>query len=353
MRSTKNTGEKGAAIKSGAVWGTTRLGALLVILLSIKVIYFEDMQLWLALYFSVLAGHYVLSFYAVKSQISSLLSTWAGFIAILGTVLITIAVFVEAQGVIMFSFALHFGLSEAYSKRVQDPTALPQKNRAGRWFIGMHIALNALIFLTAFWHNFRFFGPRDNIVIEQKYYQDCLVLMVCALIGYLIMFFGFHKSVFKEKLNTRSVFNYLVPEIVYIALIPFFRHYDINYAAGVFYHLVFWLFAPVLKQNFVFRSGTKAYARTTILVTLAFFVFTPYLVDFYLEESKTNLRFILGYRIDWADFLVLFGLFHIHLSVLFSELNPEWVERLKLRLQESRPIFRSAPIVRSSKEIHN
>ena len=137
--------------------------------------------------------------------------------------------------------------------------------------------------------------------------------------------------------------NYILPEIGYFALIPVFRLNDIGYSAGIFYHLLFWIIAPALARYSRSKQIPFNYLATTFVLTGLIFLGTPYAkVHFFSEPTATGFALVSNSRLVWEKNLVYFGILHINLSFLFSNLNPAWLNRINNNILHSAKIFTRA-----------
>lgn len=311
------------------VWGGTRVIALLLILLSIYVTFPDPYKLlaWDSTFYAVLVGHYILAAYYARRRIGEFISRPNSSLYILVLVAITLWLYSINWVTVFFIFAVHFGLSEAYSKRIQDPDYLPGEDRVAKIFVFNHFALNCAIFLAAFWHTFNYAHGALKKLSDPIFFNIIVLLIAMMMMVQVYLLLMRHSTVFKKEFSLVNFSSYLVPELLYISLIPFFREREIFFSAGIFYHLAFWFLAPLTGMIKMSSYGAMLrYLFVTVVVTGGLLLLTPFMTT--IEWSflyNINESVIQDRRIFWLQFTTVFGHMHIYTSFFSSSLNPSWL----------------------------
>lgn len=195
--------------------------------------------------------------------------------------------------------------------------------------------------MAAFWHHFDRYEDIFVVMSRPLVYKALLVALGAACAYYIYLFTTKHEEIFGKKINFQNAIVYMLPELMYLALVPVLREYKVSYAAGVFYHLIFWFFAPMKglylsrlaaadqpnsRLRSLLNNNLVRYLAMTVAVTGLFFIFSPVMSkmdwSFLFSDSKLVLN---QRRINWLEYVSYFGLLHINLSFLFSNLNPKWI----------------------------
>jgi hypothetical protein len=258
---------------------------------------------WFSLFYAILFAHYVFAAYAGRRRFREFAARkgWAAAAALCG--LLPVLLYLGVPKLIKVYFGFHFASSEAYAMR--------SSARAGRsepwerWTRGFQFALTFLAFCLVF---------RVRLPVPLSFLQ---IAAIAAGGAYAVaLWFSRARATRAERMAD------LVPDFTWLAagLKPASWFLGGNWNAGIFYHLIEWMFLPFLRSE---ESAFPALSRETAAMAAtaaAFFSVSPVVLARFMPEPIAS-----GL---WREQAILWGYVHITLSLVVSEANPPWINRL-------------------------
>lgn len=311
------------------LWGFYRIVALVLTTISVSLMYHESRLLWISQYYAILFGHYFLALVFSREKVIANFKTPKGIFAVCTFMLPILFLYKDKPNFVFPMFCVHFALSEVYSFGFVNREIKFPENFWRKFFVFCHFAFLCIAYTLAFNHEFAMW---NDLNIFLPWASDTFLYPITILFGttyFLLVFLKSHE-IFGQKLNKVILNNFVVPEILMLLAIPFCKAYTLHFGVGVYYHLIFWIFAPL--PNLFGGKKRLIYLTQTFVLSLGFFILSPYVFHniFNFDSNFTS-----GHMNDWTFQAQLWGFIHISMTLFTSKLNPNWIIRFSDPLEIS------------------